>query len=136
MALSAEDIREIENLYSHYCFRVDGGDAEGWTECFTPTGSFKVDDEPIHEGRDALLEFARGVIEAGQGRRWHFIANLDLTGDGNGAESHAYVLVVDVQQKLEDTPENYRASTYHDQLVKTEHGWRIDHRKVLRGKVA
>ena len=40
MALSAADRLEILDLVARYNHLMDGRDAEGWAECFTPDGVF------------------------------------------------------------------------------------------------
>ena len=54
--LSAEDHLEINQLYASYVQAIDLGDAIGWANAFTLSGSFDSGDSTV--GRDNLIAFA------------------------------------------------------------------------------
>lgn len=126
MALTAEDHIAIEQLYAAYNHRIDFGTAEEWVDCFTADAVFNSGySEEV--GRDALLAFFAATREMVPDIR-HFVSNLLIEGDGDGATGSAY---------LEATSGAGAGRTilttgrYVDDLVKTANGWRFSNRRMV-----
>ena len=67
-ALTAQDLVEIQQLYSKYNWTLDSGDAEGYAATFTPDGVFDT-----NVGHDAIVKFAN-TFHGGTGahlRHWN-----------------------------------------------------------------
>lgn len=118
-SLTAQDYAEISQLYSRYNWAIDGGDAAGYADTFTPDGVFNT-----FTGRDALVKFATDYT--GRHRR-HWNSNLVITPTADGAAGKVYLLLVDVSAK---PPAIANAVQYEDILVKTASGWKFKQRKT------
>ena len=86
MTLTWDDRLEIRELVARYDHAIDSGDAEAWAATFADDGSW---DGGIRvEGREALLEFARGLPEnpafAAFRPSYHFTANFVIEETGPG----------------------------------------------------
>ncbi|MFN0182121.1 MAG: nuclear transport factor 2 family protein [Gemmatimonadales bacterium] len=128
--LSAQDMSEIQSLYTRYNWSLDTGDAEAWAATFTPDGVFTIVDQGaagINAGREALLKFATGFHATLGARVKHWNTNLMITPVSGGATGRVYLVLVDFGTK----PASLLASsTYSDELVKTKSGWRFTKRAV------
>ena len=134
-ALSAEDMIEIQSLYTRYNWLLDTGDAEGWAATFTPDGVFAIEDQGaagINAGHDAIVKFATGFHATLGAHVKHWNTNLMITPSATGAAGQVYLVLVDFATK----PASLLASsTYSDELIKTKQGWRFTKRTV-KGDVA
>ena len=134
-ALSAEDMIEVQSLYTQYNWSLDTGDAEAWAATFTLDGVFTIADQGaagINAGREALLKFATGFHATLGTHVKHWNTNLMITPTSGGATGRVYLVLVDFGTK----PASILASsTYSDELIKTTLGWRFTKRAV-KGDVA
>jgi uncharacterized protein (TIGR02246 family) len=119
MALAAQDIAEITQLYAAYNVSVDDGDGDAFAACFVADGSLVADGNPI-TGTSALAEFARSVPTGLPGIR-HLGANVSVIGDGSQAAGRSYltVLIAGAQPQLLMT------GRYRDTLRREAAGWRF-----------
>jgi len=119
MALAAQDIVEITQLYAAYNVAVDDGDGDAFAGCFVADGSLVADGNPI-TGTAALAEFARSVPVGLPGIR-HLGANVSVTGDGDEASGRSYltVLVAGAQ------PQVLMTGRYRDTLRREAGTWRF-----------
>ena len=133
-ALSPLDYEEIRQLLTRYNFAVDLGDAEGWADCFTPAGVFHCTPEggPLtgrHEGREALVAYAKQHYAINQGRARHWNWNLEIAGDGETATMRCYMVTfaatsADARAVLGVT------GVYRDQLRKVDGRWLFAERHI------
>jgi ketosteroid isomerase-like protein len=132
--MTALDHEEIRQLLARYNFAVDLGDADGWAGCFTTDGVFLCTPEggPLtgrHEGRDALVAYARTHYGINKGRARHWNWNLEIEGDGGTASMRCYLLSVRAT-----SPESPAAlgvtGVYRDRLAKVDGRWLFAERHI------
>jgi hypothetical protein len=121
--LSVQDRLDIEQLYAAYNHAIDGGDAEGWADTFTPDGVFNT----RFTGREALVGFVKSWKERGGGNRRHWNSNLRVVATPDGATGSVYLMLWDVGVKPATI---VSTGKYEDVLVKTKDGWRFKSRVV------
>jgi hypothetical protein len=122
--LTTQDYIEIEQLYARYNHAIDGGDAAGWADTFTPDGVFNK----RFTGRDALMGFIKNWSAGGGNLRRHWNTNLKITGTVDGAVGSVYLLLWNVGVK----PQTIMSTgMYADVLVKTASGWKFKTRDVI-----
>jgi hypothetical protein len=121
--LSAEDHLEINQLYASYVQAIDLGDAIGWANAFTLSGSFDSGDSTV--GRDNLIAFAERYHENNGPHPRHWYNGLVITPTADGAEGKCYALTFNVK-----TRSVMWTGTYKDVLVKTSKGWRFSSRHL------
>lgn len=132
--MTALDFEEIRQLLARYNFAVDLGDAEGWADCFTPTGVFHCTPEggPLtgrHEGRAALVAYARTHYGLNQGRARHWNWNLEIAGDGTTATMRCYL--AGLRATGPESPAGIGATgVYRDRLVKVDGRWLFAERHI------
>lgn len=125
--LSAQDLVEIQQLYSKYNWALDSGDSKGYADTFTADGVFNN-----NVGREAIVKFADG-FHAGLGshvRHWN--TNLLITPTSSGANGSVYLVLVDFATKPASI---VTSASYSDELVKTPQGWRFK-KRATKGDVA
>ncbi|MEW1956706.1 nuclear transport factor 2 family protein [Kineococcus sp. NPDC059986] len=135
-ALAAQLHAEVEQFYAHHFHLLDAGDAVGWSETFTPDGSFhpQVLPEPVR-GRAALaegvaLEQARLRAEGVQRRHWHGMVAVT-------ARPGAQVLDVRCYAQILSTPHGGTTTlrmscVCEDVLVLSGDRWLVAERRVTR----
>jgi len=122
--LTTQDYVEIGQLYAKYNHAIDGGDAEGWADTFTPDGVFNT----RFTGREALMGFIKMWRERMNGaNRRHWNSNLHIVGTADGATGSVYLMLWDVGVKPQAI---VSTGMYADVLVKTPNGWRFKSRVV------
>jgi uncharacterized protein (TIGR02246 family) len=119
MALAAEDIVEITQLYAAYNVSVDDGDGDAFAGCFVGDGALVADGNPI-TGTAALAEFARSVPTGLPGIR-HLGTNVAVVGDGREATGRSYLTVL----LAGATPQLLMTGRYRDTLRREAGGWRF-----------
>ena len=96
--LSTDDWVAISDLMGEYCWRVDGGDGDGWAALFTEDGEFAgFTPEPL-VGREQIRMIPINAYAAyGEGQMRHVVANLTCrygaTRDVVEAKLYNYVSV-------------------------------------------
>lgn len=123
--LMPKDYVEIGQLYAAYNIAVDGGDAEGFANTFTPDGAFNS-----FSGHDALVAFIgtwRGKMNGADRRHWN--TSLRFEGTPEGARGSAYVMLLDVSTQPVSIAS---VGVYNDTLVKTKDGWRFKQRNYRK----
>jgi uncharacterized protein (TIGR02246 family) len=120
-------IRELTARYNR-CF--DDGDVEGFAATFTEDGVMEVAGGFTVSGRAGLEEMCRstpyGIV--------HVTADATVEVDGDRAVQDTTILVLQ-RPKPDAAPEERvsslsRTGRYHDELVRTEGGWRFARRTV------
>jgi uncharacterized protein (TIGR02246 family) len=107
----------IQQLVARYNHAIDGGDAEGWGDCFTPEGSFQISGREPTVGRAALAEIVRRRADGAR----HVTTNMLIDGDGNAATMRAYLEVLRAREVSV-------TGSYTDTLVKVDGQWLFEHR--------
>ncbi|HEX6032622.1 MAG TPA: nuclear transport factor 2 family protein [Tepidiformaceae bacterium] len=124
--LSTEDMLAIQQLYGRYNHAIDSGDGQGWASCFTANGTFTSPASGSLAGTEALATFAEGFAGRLRGRHW--INNLVLESDGDGARGKCYLMLL---RLVEGQPASILATgIYDDRLVKRDGSWVFASRNV------
>jgi hypothetical protein len=125
-AQAIEDQFAIRELVARYNYAIDEGRAEEWVATFVPDGTFESSALGKHTGREALLMFAKGYIEAFPGR--HCTSDFVIEINGDEARSRCYLIAVN---NGTTPPSILATAVYEDVLRRTGDGWRFVHRKVV-----
>ncbi|KPI20955.1 hypothetical protein OK074_7494 [Actinobacteria bacterium OK074] len=125
MPLTADDRIAITELLSLHGHLFDGGELDRLAELFTADVRYDATDfgqaplTGIDAIRDAALTLGAANAVA------HHITNVVLA---DRAEDRVHALSKGIGIKADGTSGSV---TYDDTVVRTEHGWRISHRRVL-----
>jgi uncharacterized protein (TIGR02246 family) len=122
-----EDIEAIRNLVASYGLLADRGDAQGVAALWTEDGSYSVGDFGDAKGRDQigaliLSDTHQQLLTEGCG---HILTapHITLDGDRALAVNHSVVL-----RNTGDSHDAWRVSANRWELVRTDDGWRVQHR--------
>ncbi len=123
------DRLEIQELMHRYAHMVDQREWQLMDEVFAPDATIDYTSTGGQRGdHRATLEWLQRALEP-----WplnlHFITNLVVSLDGDRARSRCY-FHAPMGRVEEDGSQLVitNAGWYDDELVRTEHGWRIAHR--------
>jgi 3-phenylpropionate/cinnamic acid dioxygenase small subunit len=113
-----EDHVAIANLLARYCLALDLDDIDAWVELFVPDCVYEVFGRSW-EGRDGLRKMAsvapRGLHLGGP-------PVIEMVGADEARTRQNLLFAESVSGLL-------RACVYHDELHRTEDGWRIAKRR-------
>ncbi len=123
--LSAEDQLAIMDLSARYCHATDSHKAEAWAGTFTADGAIEGP-QGISQGRDALIQFARGVNTAMPNVR-HHVSNLVICGDGDSATMESYLNLIDTK----DGNKSVFTACYEDEIQRVDGEWKFARRKIV-----
>ncbi len=122
MALSADDVTMIQQLYAAYCLAIDDADGDAFSACFTPDGSLGgAGGDPL-VGPAALSRFAE---RARPGLR-HVVTNVHVEGEGDYAEGRAYLVAYSA---IGGVTSLLSTGRYRDELVRTAGQWKFAARR-------
>ena len=134
MAYSLEEVSdklEITEVLYRYAHALDSRDRKLLREVFVEDALFEIgagvgDFKGVEAIGDVVTEFLGG-LESSQ----HIISNPVIELDGDRATSRCYL---HAQHYLPDQRTGGNTleigGTYHDRLVRTAQGWRIEHRHL------
>lgn len=133
-SVGVEDRVAVLDLYARQSHAVDGGDAPGWAGTFTADGVFESPTyQLVARGREELTEFARmsytAARERGEQLRHHVGAVVIDVGGDDRLKAVAYLLIVATSAQGSRIERSVRI---FDELVRTDPGWRVAVRKVVR----
>ena len=120
----------IESLFARYAHTVDGYDAGGWANCFTPDGVFEVAGEDggvCFAGHEALVRFMQAHIERLPGTR-HVMTNHLIEFIDDASADHVCTLSGTLSR-----PESvyvFANGYYRSRVVIHDGDWKISHRTV------
>ena len=121
-----EDRRAIEDLLVSYARAVDSRDGKALAACFASDAAATFSGMPAGTGGEAIAEFLLSTLGAPDRPTTHVVSNVgvELHGDRASAISNAVVY------GIRGTPEQLRLRgiSYHDELLRTSDGWRIQRR--------
>lgn len=92
MPVSTDDYVAVADHIARYCWKVDGGDGDGWAALWTEDGVFTgISPEPI-VGRTALREVPLGGQTKFGDAMCHKAMNIfcDYAGDNDTIHAHLY----------------------------------------------
>ena len=122
-----EDMDAIRNLIASYGPLADIGDAEGVAALWTENGSYSVGDFGEAKGREQigaliLSDTHQQLLTAGCG---HILTTPHITLDGDSAVAINHSVVL---RNAGDSHTAWRVSANRWELVRTDDGWRVQHR--------
>jgi uncharacterized protein (TIGR02246 family) len=91
MSLSLEDRLDIMELVARYNQAIDGRDAAAYADTFTDEGIFQIAGQPEIKGRERLM---RMIERLGPPNSRHWVNNITIDGDGEGAVMKCYLMVL------------------------------------------
>jgi hypothetical protein len=128
-----EQKEAILRLMNEYCYRIDAGDIEGFSELFE-RGSFHVLGDPggPDVGQDAVLATLQNVIMYdGRPQTQHLMSNVQIDVRESGIEATAQCYITVFQAVPPDFPmQPIFGGHYHDRLEKAESGWHFVSREI------
>lgn len=125
MTLTADDIVAIQQLTAAYCHHMDDGNGEGVASLFVDDGVLEIVGLVRSAGRDEIIANSSVFPQVMPGGR-HIVQNVLVEGDGDTATVRAYLSNV----VAGDTPTAVQTGRYHDEVVRTDQGWRFRHRTL------
>lgn len=124
--LSRDDRSDIADVLVRYATGIDRRDWPLFRTCFTDDCHADYGDIGVWDGVDAITGWM-DETHAPCGHTLHRITNVAIEPTDGGARSRAYV---DATILFGDNSSGVRASGYYDdELVRTEAGWKIAHRR-------
>lgn len=131
MASILEEKEAIRDVMSAYCFYVDNGEFEKFTNLFTVDGIFEAGPLGKLQGREAIRNFITAAVpRGGEGpARKHCTLNHLIRVSGTEAQADSYIIVL----RESDSGGSIMASLagrYEDLLVKETGEWRFKVRKI------
>jgi len=127
MALSTDDLVQIQQLYARYNHAIDGGQADAWAATFTADGVFNSGQGEF-TGTAALAQFAGGFANQFKGKARHWTNNLVIDDAPGGAKGTCYLALYMLGG--EGGPKILVTGIYRDELAKGADGWRFTKRAV------
>jgi ketosteroid isomerase-like protein len=119
--------RNVLNLLSDYCDRIDRYDLDGLTDLFTENGTYDFGFGRLYTGRVALRQLF-GRVEVYRATS-HHISNVHLILDGDRATVRSTLYAFHIRSA--DASEVHVWGQYFDDLVHEDGTWRIA-RRALR----
>ena len=118
MAMSADDIIEIQQLLARSNVAVDSGDGAAYAACYTENGRLDAGAGGVFVGRDAIAAAGDSFAANTPGLR-HVASNhaIDVTGDTATATVYLMVVIAGA------TPAVVATGVYQDHLERTAGGW-------------
>ena len=131
--MMSESKAAILRLMNEYCFRVDGGDFEGFASLFEH-GSFHVLGDPA--GALVGAEAVRGLLANvtlydGKPQTKHVLTNVQIDIDYSGMNAAAQSYITVFQALPPDFPlQAIFIGHYYDTFENTGDGWRFKTREI------
>lgn len=133
---SAEDILALRRLADDYGSTVDTRDGDGFAGVFTRDGVLAIyepnEDEPslTYTGHDELRTVTELVKRFTT--TFHLMANHQVDVDGDSATGMVYGLSLHLTETEGRGFNTFMVMKYRDRYQRTDDGWRIARRDVLR----
>jgi uncharacterized protein (TIGR02246 family) len=130
---AADDELAVRNVIARLALYADGPDVDAYVDLFTTDASWEMPGAP-RTGRAEIRagsEERRKRAEVGPGTNTrHSVTTMAVTVDGDRAAADSYwQFYVDTAS----TPRLQLMGAYHDDLVRTDDGWRLSRRQITIG---
>lgn len=130
--IDALDYFAIQNLYARYNLCSDGGDAEGYADCFTANGELRVMPRGlVVSGRADLIAYKR-EDKASRGdlyrRHWNGSMHLAMLDSGS-VQGRCYLQAFNGRPG--ELPYLTSCGVYTDTIVKDNDQWKFSVRDLL-----
>lgn len=130
------DRLELRALVDEYARAVDLRDSERFVDVFTSDGHFGIHEPDVEEPAaryDGAKELGTVMGLLGDyGETIHLMVNHYVDLDGNSATGIVYCLARHLVERDGQTKDLEMVVRYHDHYVRTERGWRIARRRIVR----
>jgi 3-phenylpropionate/cinnamic acid dioxygenase small subunit len=124
------DRLEIQDLFTRYCYAIDDRDWDALDDMFTPDARIDYTATGGAAGSLAEMKAWLGTALAPFAMSQHMVSHPLLAIDGDRATSR---MILYNPMGMDDGQGNvstfFVGVWYHDTLVRTDGGWRIDERK-------
>ena len=128
-----EDRQDIADVLVRYATGIDRRDWPLFRTVFTDDCELDYGEVGSWQGVDAVTEFMQQA-HAMAGHTMHRLTNQVITVHGDAAQARTYV---DALIMLADNNSGVSAAGfYDDELVRTDDGWRVAHRRFTQVRVA
>jgi hypothetical protein len=124
LALSHEDIVEMQQLYAVYSHAIDAGDGPGLAACFTRDGTMDTTVRGVFTGRSEVAK----IVSSPETVARHVPVNIVLTSDGADAVGRAYLVVYSGR---DGHPSVLATGKYEDRLTREDGAWRFALRRFI-----
>ena len=132
LVLTPADRLDIYELISACAWALDTADVTGFVACFSSEGALVWDsfETPLlWNGHAELRQFIEGLRDLPESAgRQHFVGNIRIRGEVNGAQASAYVLVT--LREANGTVRTHVAGYYDDDFCVENGAWRIRRRTI------
>jgi hypothetical protein len=131
------DRLELRDLVTKYFNSADERDFDKFRSCFVAETAVNYS-ELLPVADDCPVERVSEVIEATMAEKFgptqHFMGNHEVSIDGKTARGTTYCLAMHqlLPPSDESAPRLSSALRYIDRFVRTDAGWRIEHRTATR----
>ena len=123
----------ITRLMNEYCYRIDGGDLEGFASLFEHA-SFGIVGDPNGPsvGKEGVLAMLENVtLYDGKPQTKHVLSNVQIELAPNGQEATAQSYLIVFQALPPDFPmQPIFGGHYYDHFVKRDGDWRFASREI------
>jgi ketosteroid isomerase-like protein len=124
------DERDIVAVAKRYCRALDTKDWPLLEAVFTPDATAYLGNNTELVGIAAVVGRIRAALEHLDISQ-HLVGNHDVAIDGDAATHSCYLQAQHVRRAADGGPNYIVAGRYEDQLVRTDDGWRIVHRRLV-----
>jgi len=123
------DDHEIRQLAFRYCRALDTKDWALLDDVFLPDATGQMGSPKVLVGIEAIRDRIRTALEQLDDSQ-HLVGNHEIAVDGDTATHRCYLQAQHVREAASGGPNYIVAGRYEDRLVRTELGWRIEHRTL------
>ncbi len=128
------DRQDIAEVTVRYATGIDTRDWDLLRTCFTDDCRVDYGRIGVWDGVDAVIAHMAGSRVATGGHSLHRITNQAITLKADHAQCRSYV---DAVVMAADNKTGHQAvGFYEDELVRTEHGWRIATRRFTTARIS
>ena len=124
------DERAVEQVAVAYTVALDTRDWTGLTDVFLPDATADLATRDTLVGVEAITERIRRALEPLDATQ-HLIGNHRVLVTDDAATHHCYLHAQHVRHGAEPSPNFIVGGRYEDDLVRTDAGWRIAHRRLV-----
>ena len=125
-----QDRLEILDVLNRYAHALDSRDWDLLRSCFTPDAvADYLDLGGVNEGVEAIVALCRGALD-GLDASQHLIGSPLAEVEGDTATARCYLQAQHVFRGAPGGDHYLVGGTYVDRLVRTDDGWRIEHRTL------
>lgn len=126
--LTPEDKFEISEVLAKFCRYSDFGDYEALKGVYAENPVTEIEGVGTFAGLDWQIEHAKETYQQTGGQNRHCMTNLWIEADGDGAIARYFLLNLLAGSKPLEA-KFMTTGRFEDKLVRTKHGWRIQHRR-------